>query len=507
MSTDARPVTLLSGSERRDILRDSLAVLFSSHVATACGVLASLVVRAAIGPKLIGIWTTVRSVLEYASYSSLGTNRAAGLDIAVAAGRGDGLRVRHVADVAMTVEVFTGSLVAIGLLAAAALNGLRHESSWAVAFTVAAVIAIVSRYHGFSLTVLRSRKQFPVLARARVFGAVADLILLAGAAYCFGFYGMVAAVIVAHLVNAWFVRHAGGLRFTRVLERQVVFGLVAAGWPIAAEALALAALRNVDRFVIVNCLENGDQQLGWYSIAIVMSAWAFDQSNLVANVIYPRLAETLGRTSDPAAVLRLALNAAQAIALTMVICSAVLLVVGVPVIDWLLPAFRPGLVAASGLIAAAAVLGVAMPLRYALLTIGRTLWMLAATAISAAVSLAGALVLVGRGSDGSGGNLGRVACNSAMASGLCLTAMLVLCCVDRRELWPAALRIAGAAAYAMVGTLILGSLRGNRSLELVAAAAWSFGPAWLLVQRIDWRDLLRKRNRTATDGPDVTDAA
>jgi O-antigen/teichoic acid export membrane protein len=505
MSTDARHVSLLSGPERRAILRDSVAVLSSSHFATACGVLLNLVVRSAIGPALAGVWTTMRTLLEYGSYSSLGINRAAGLQIAVAAGCGDQPRMQRLADVAMTVELLTAGVVAVSLAAAGAFHALRDATTWSVAFATAAGIAVVSRYHAFNLTVLRSRKQFPVLARARVFGAVSDLVLLAGAAYCFGFYGLLVAALLAHSCNAWYVRHAGRLRFAPAQDGPLTGQLLAAGWPIAAEALALAALRSVDRLVILGSLPDGQTQLGWYSIAIMLGAWAFDQSNLIANVIYPRLAETLGRTNDPQAVLRLGLRAAEVVALVMVIVSALLLVAGIRVVEWLLPAFRPGLVAAVGLVTAAAVLGACMPLRYALITIGRTRPMLVATGLCAALSLGAGFALVAQSTRADGSDLAWLAWNSAAAAGLCLVFMLGLCCVHAHELRTAAIRVLAAAAYVVVGAALVARLRGNTPLELFAAVAWSAGPAWLLVQRVDWNDLLRRRSSKESDVPDVTD--
>ncbi len=493
MSTDARPASLMSPAERRDILRDSFAVLSSSQLATICGVLQNLIVLRLVPPVFTGIWTTIRTLLDYGNYTSLGINRAAGQEIAVAAGRGDAAATRRLTNVTMTAELIAAVFFAAALAASAGWKSLRADWPWAFPLAVAAALAVASRYFAFSLTVLRSNKQFPTLARVRVFGAVSELLLFTAGAFYFGFYGLVGAALVAQLANAWFVRRDGGLRFAPQFDRGTLRTLVVAGGPMAAEALALAALRSVDRWVILHCLANGAQQLGWYKIAMVMGAWAFDQSNVVANVIYPRLGETLGRTSDPSAVLRLGLRAAEVLALAMIVCSAALLAAGTPVAFWLLPQYRNGLVAAGGMVAAAALLGTAMPLRYALMTIGRTRAMLVATAVSAAVSLAGGIAVLRADAIIAAPALARVAWTSAAAAAVCLILILTLCCVGRRELAPAAIRVLAICIYGVAGIAVLGLLRDDSLRCLIVAAVLCVAPAAYLWRQADWRDLLTSR--------------
>ncbi len=484
MSTDARPITVLTDSERRAVLRDGLALISGAQVATALGAIASVVLRAAVAPTLMGIWSTMRTVLEYGTYSSFGINRAAGRDIAVATGRGDTALKRQIADVAMTNEVGTGLIVASALVVAGFVQAARGSAEWAAACAVAALLAVVGRYHGFCLTVLRSTKNFPVLAQARAVGAVADLVLMAGGAVAFGYFGLLAGAAAAQLLNASFVRSIGRLRFAPRLDHGLTQALILGGWPIAAEALALTALRSVDRLVIVGWLSDGAEQLGWYSVAMLLAAWLFDQANLVANVIYPRQAESLGRSGDRVGVVALGLGTAEVIALAMAPCSALLLGPGTLVIDWLLPSYRPGLTAASGLVIGAAALGVAMPLRYSLVTLGRTPAMLLATVLAALSSLAGAYWFATHE-----GTLVHIALSSAAAATFCLVLMVTLCCAAGGPI-RSAVRVCVAVVYAFGGAMALGPAHdANLGVWFAGAAAWCAGPMVLLAQRLVSRPL------------------
>jgi hypothetical protein len=471
------------------MLRDALSVFSGSHFATACGVLQNLVVLAIVPPRFIGIWTTIRTVLDYTNYSSLGINRASGVEIAVAAGRHDRTAMERSGNVAMTVELVAASPISVGLFAAAVHCWLHDQLAWSATLATGGAIATISRYYAFNLTVLRSLKQFPTLARARAIGAVVELALFVSGAYFFSYFGMLAAAAVAQLINAYYVRMDGGLRFKFAYDRDLLGRLAQQGWPMAAEALALTALRSVDRFVIVRCLVNGAEQLGWYKIAIVMGAWAFDQSNLVANVLFPRLGETLGRTQEPAAVLRLALRAAEIVTLGMIVCAGALLACGIPVVAWLLPAYRPGLGAAPGMVTAACLLGIAMPLRLALLTISRTRSMLAATALAAGLSCTGGLALLQGSDDQIGTRLSLVAWNSAAAAGVLLFVTIALCLRHSRELTAVGRRIAGLSLYLAAGTACLQAMQAQPVASSVFAGLWIAVPAWTLARimvKSDW---------------------
>jgi O-antigen/teichoic acid export membrane protein len=414
------------------VLRDCVAVLSSSHVASVCGIATSVAMRAALGPALMGIWAALRSILEYASYSGLGSNRAANVGIAVAVGRGDRDGDARLANAGMTMEMLAAAPVAVALLASSIYCGLAGRSAWAFGCAGAAILALVSRYQAFCLTVLRARLQFVVTAQARVLGAVTEIGLMAGGAWLCGIAGLVLGASISQVINIWFLCRRGPLHWRWLWDRELAGELVGTGWPIAASALALAATRSVDRLMIVALLPNGEYQLGLYSAALLLSAWAYDQANLISNVIFPRLGTALGQTGDPAAVFQLALRTAERLAWLMALCAMAVLLVGMPLTARLLPAFRDGLPAAYGAVAAASVLGVSIPLRHAVVTVGRGFQLLAINAAAAATATLGCWIAVR-----TGGALSSVAWASTAAASLCL--MLLLVAVTRGV--PASLRL------------------------------------------------------------------
>jgi hypothetical protein len=183
------------------------------------------------------------------------------------------------------------------------------------------------------------------------------------------------------------------------------------------------------------------------------------------------------------------------VALGMVLCAAALLAAGVPLVEGLLPAYRPGLVAAGGLVAAAAFQGISMPLRYAMLTTKRIWPMLAVTGVAATLALAGGIGVLYGSQDRLGADLIRISWTSGGAAAFLLMATLALCSGRRRELWGTAARVVLITVYLAAGLWLLQTLRGHGWWPAALAAVWCVVPAWRLGMLVDWRNLLRSSDR------------
>lgn len=473
-----------SQSRSRSILHDCLAVLSSSHLASLCGVVTSVAIRSVLGPAVMGVWSAIRTILEYASYSGFGASRAANVGIAVAHGRRDDASGARLADAGMTIELIGVLPVVVGLLAAAAYCARTRGVDWTIGLSGAALLAVLGRYHSFCLTVLRARMQFSITAKARVLGAGTEIGLMAGGAALAGIGGLVAGAAISQALNLVYVCRRAPLRLGWLWDRSLAGELVRDGWPMAASALALSGIRSVDRLCLVALRPNGELELGLYSAALLISAWAYDQANLIANVVFPRLGAALGQTGDASRVVRLGLQASERLAWVMVISSAGLLLAGIPVAAWLLPEYRVGLSAAYGSVAAASLLGVSMPLRHTLVTLGRTHALLCANGLALSVAVVSSVTVVA-----GGGSLGHLAWASAASAGICLVQLIALVAgpiaARDRTRFAGATRVLLASAY-LLASIVAMSLDGHslvsRWLTALAACVpvlfWASAVLW-----------------------------
>ncbi len=451
-SSSARPA-------RRSFLRDCWTVLTSSHVATALGVVTSYVVRHTLTPGLVGIWSAVRLVLDYAGFADLGAARAAAVEIAVATGGGDRTRAERTVHTTMAIEVAAASVVSVLLLVAAAVSQLRGRPDWALAFVATAVLLFVRRALTLALTTLRSSLDFTVPAWSRIVGAVLELFLLAGGAVAFGLVGLLAGAIAAEIANLTFVLRARRLSLWPRWHRQTAARLVRQGAPLAAGALALMAVRSAERAMVILCAADGEVLLGLYTTSLLIASRVFDQANLVSNVLFPRMGIRLAETNDTDQVLELGLRGATLLTMLLVPIAAGAAVVGVPLTAWLLPRYRVGLEAVWGALAAATIVGGTLPLRHALVTLGHSWRMCAAYAFAAIAGASGTFAAL-RLLPGSLPAIGWAAALSSLAAGLLLG---VATTWSRRRLLPSFAALVLAILYAAA---------------VLAALSWLAGFSW-----------------------------
>ena len=145
--------------------------------------------------------------------------------------------------------------------------------------------------------------------------------------------------------------------------------------------------------------------------------------------------------------------------------------------------------AVGGLLTAALMQGVSLPIRHALIAVGRTVSVLAVTAGAAATCLLGASAVVAYG-----GGIAAVAWNSAIVSAGCLALLVVLCWQCQEHYWTRLMAIAVVSCYLAGGIVAVGGM-GAGVGQILAAAVWC-APAVAIVAR-----QLRVSGDRPTSGP------
>ncbi len=485
---------------RSSFLRDCWTVLTSSHCATALGVVTSYLVRHTLSPRVVGIWSAIRLIVDYAGFANLGATRAAAVEVAVATGANDRRGMRRAVRAALWIEIASSVLVAILLLVCAAAALLRSDREWAVAFVGAAALLGARRILTLSLTVLRSRLDFQRPSVSRILGAFLELVFLGSGAYFFGLTGLVAGAVLTELINLAYVTSTGRVLSLGRVSTGDVRRLIAHGAPLAAGALALTAARSAERVVVIFYASHGATLLGLYTTALLISSRVFDQANLVANVLFPRMGVRLAQTQRPEEVLRLSLQAAALLVAALVpVCVAAVLI-GLPLTAWLLPRYRSGLDAVWGTLVSAAILGGTLPLRHALVTLKLSWRMCAAYAVAACAGAAATVAVLDLMAE-SLAVIAWVAAGTAAIAGMGLS---VACITASRQVQGrCALPLAVSAIYLASAVVSLQMTAPYPVLQWIVGGIVS-APAIM----VGWRVWRRRRSWNSTGGgPTDPDAA
>jgi O-antigen/teichoic acid export membrane protein len=108
--------------------------------------------------------------------------------------------------------------------------------------------------------------------------------------------GFILGQSIAILAVSFFLVKIIPFDFKPKFDVQEAIRLIKVGFPMVATGLLYGFLTTVDRWVIVSFL--GVEQLGYYSLAIMTIGFLTLVPMVVAQQIYPRMAETFGRTSS-----------------------------------------------------------------------------------------------------------------------------------------------------------------------------------------------------------------
>jgi len=317
----------------------------SLAVATLAGILNARL----LGPHLLGVWATASIVLAYLPFLPLGVDHAAARDIPLLRGAG---RTDESEDV-KRVYFWFAVLVACASAAAVALAALvlPLDPLLSRSLLVVAALGVVMSVGRWAIILLKADNQFSWAGSADACRSV-GLLIATPLIYVWGLPGLWLGNLVGALASTGFawgrLRYGPRFRWNAALLRR----LIGFGVPIMLVSIAQIVSMTGDRMLVLGFL--GTSALGIYGIGRTFTQVLMVSGGIVGPVVYPRITERYGRTGDATSLQRLV------VAPTLVLAATLPLAVGfawfgLPVIiEWLLPSFRPGILAAQILFIATA---------------------------------------------------------------------------------------------------------------------------------------------------------
>ena len=475
----------------RRVLADWGTVGGATAVCHVLGAATSLFLRMLLDPAQMGIWQALKLLLSYGNYANLGISKGATREFTIALGTGETSRAKRGLDLALTVNTLTSLGYAAVLVGAGAWIGLSggggRAGAWGAGLAVVGMLAVLSRYVTFHVTILRAKQDFHTTSQLSVIEAVLTLAVCALAVWRWGLGGLYGGTLVVLLAGLAFVRRRRAVTLNWTWDTSEIRRLVAIGSPILLAGTVSSLFRSLDKLMILGYLSDREFQLGCYSAALMVTAQLYGLGNMLSIVMGPRYCEAYGRSGSRADVARLAARATELCAASMALPAALAIVVAPPLLARLLPDYRSGLAPLVWLVPGVVTLCVALPASQYLVAVNRQ--KRALVAVATATMLAGVgnhLAL--RGGYGLVGVAAATAAAYAVYWGLTVSI----------SLWPeldAAHRgrYLGMLALLMGPTLlaavVLERLRPGVEADLVTTAAKAalVTSVWCLAAWVGWR--------------------
>jgi O-antigen/teichoic acid export membrane protein len=467
----------------RKFVRDSLGTALSQYLARVALLLRGVVAAAALGPLGYGAWNALNLLLDYGAYASCGALQGLELRLPSAAARGDRTEARDVMAGAWSVVAIGGALFAlVSVLVLAGDRRLISPWGWGppLLMLAAALLQLVTQYHAGAL---RAHGEFRAVSEALVLQAVLGAGLGLATVSRFGVWGLLWGWLAGSLAALLWMRR-GPLR-PPLASGAIRPGLTLArlGLPVFAFYAASLVLRSVDRIAFVRYA--GTEGLGQYSLGLMAAGLILYLPEAAATVLYPRLSAAAQGARDPEGTRAELKQVHRALAVALPPAVAIGMVWAGPVIAWLLPAYREGVVPLRILALGALMLSGATLPGYSVLAAGPR-WRLLAMAIAVA-SLTSLVVFGVAAHDHRPASIALAAAAGYTSFALGLVALAAPgLCVDWAErlrfaaasfvpaLWAGALAIAACSIGAQESPMVA-ALRSAAVAVAYLPVLWWFG--------------------------------
>ena len=291
-----------------------------------------------LGPSVWGLWYVLNLVLIYGGMVHLGVINAMNRDVPVFRGKGDTTKVQLVQAVTLAVLVVTTTVSGLVLLVGAVV---WRDEVLRGPLGMLALLFAATQVYTFLQIYLKSYGLFTKMSYQQVAFALLLPLAVVPLTLTYQLTGFILGQTVVTLFVSLYIWLTSGVNFRLVFDFKEALRLMRVGLPIMMVGLLYTLLTTADRWVITALLNV--QQLGYYSLAIMMLGVLSLIPMVIAQQMYPRMAETWGRTNDPQAVLTWALRQggmATAVTLPLLV---VLYFSASPLVVTFLPAYTPGI--------------------------------------------------------------------------------------------------------------------------------------------------------------------
>jgi len=252
-----------------------------------------LVAARILGPPVYGLWNTLNLILIYGYAIHLGVINAMNRDVPLFKGKRDFRKVNEVRQVSLGFTIVStltaGAIIAVSSLTF--INSLIRSS-----MQLMAILLICSQIYTYLQTYLKSDRRFTQVSYQQFAFAGILPILAIPLVIRYRLHGYILGQSLAIFAISILIVKTFPFSLRPKFSSQEISRLIKVGFPIMAAGLLYGLLTTVDRWVILNFL--GVEQLGYYSLVIMITNMLTLIPMVIAQQIYPRMAETFGGTMN-----------------------------------------------------------------------------------------------------------------------------------------------------------------------------------------------------------------
>ena len=329
-------------TKTKKFLDDALLYSTSNILCNILNFITGIVVRRVLQPMLMGFFNEIMLIFEYVRYAQLGFIQAMDKELPYFYGRKDSEKVEMIKNTGFSVCLANTALICLIIFIGTFI--VKFEDKLLVnGIRIVFIMVILRLISSLYLILCRSHNNFPIISKYTILSASVDIIFKVILTMKFGLYGLLWASVLTAASGLVYFYYTSNIRFKFIILKlpyAEVGRLFKVGFPLFILGFVAMTLQSIDRIMILKLL--GKVELGYYTIALMVSAYIIQLPNLIYAVIFPRFYQAYGKSEDIIAVRGIFMKPIFIFAYLFPILIGITILCLPILIEYILPSYKPG---------------------------------------------------------------------------------------------------------------------------------------------------------------------
>lgn len=280
-------------SLKKTLVKDTMKYSLANYSAMFIGILLSIASKRILGTTGSGYWAIFKIYATWTAFANLGVRDAAIMrEMTQANGAGDLAKSKKILGLAFSFEVI--SAVSVGILVFIFLGLFKRDAELLRCLQAGILLAIVTQFYNFFLTVLRAKKKVSRLSWLIFINILLVAVFSIPGAIKFQAVGFIWGTFIATLFSALLAFYFSETTLGFCWDLQLIQRLAWIGIPIICAGYSMDAFLSIDSVMIAKFLRV--EMLGLYTIALMAIQLISSLGRFTQIVLMPHIQESYGRS-------------------------------------------------------------------------------------------------------------------------------------------------------------------------------------------------------------------
>lgn len=277
---------------KNKLLKEFLGYSSSTILFQFSRVAVDLTVAKIIGPKLWGLWYLLNLIISYRSAIDFGLISGMSREIPISVGACKNELANKIANSTISIIIIL-SVIASMIIGTLAVILTSSESAY---YLLMIPLFLGVQFYFYLVAYSKAFIKFSSVSKTQGCYAILYVLFCLTLSYCYGLGGFIIGQAIVMFICSFMLFKMSKVEIRFNLDLEIIRHLIKVGFPIMAVGLAFTLLNTVDRFIIT--LYFDVQDLGYYSLAIMVFTSLNLLPGLISQQYYPRMAREWGQSGS-----------------------------------------------------------------------------------------------------------------------------------------------------------------------------------------------------------------